>query len=51
MTKNTTVNTALLTLGAFFVGIVPTVYKMNFWYAVVSALVGIFSFVVYDLLP
>jgi hypothetical protein len=51
MTANNTINAGLLTLGAFFIGVVPTLFAAHFWYAVVSALVGIGCFVTYELLP
>ena len=51
MTANNTINVALLSVGAFFVGQVVIEYPHNFWYAVVSALIGIGAFVLYELLP
>jgi len=51
MTKNNTINAALLSVGAFFLGLVPVVYPTNFWYAVVSTVVGIAAFCAYELLP
>lgn len=51
MTKNDTINSALLTLGAFFVGVVPATWASNAWLAVVSAVIGIVCFVSYELLP
>lgn len=51
MTQNQSINVALMSVGAFFIGLVPTVYATNFWYAVVSALIGVGVFVIYELLP
>lgn len=51
MTTNNTINVALLGVGSFFAGLVPVVYQTNFWYAVVSAVVSLAVFTVYELLP
>jgi hypothetical protein len=51
MTQNQQINAGLLSIGAFFLGLVPVVYPTNFWYAIVSAVVGIVAFVAYELLP
>ncbi len=51
MTQNQTINTALLTLGAFFVGVVPTTFNINFWGSIVCAVLGVGAFCLYELLP
>ncbi len=51
MDGNMVKNAGVMSLGAFFVGVVPTLYTTNFWYAVVAAVVGVACFVLYDYLP
>lgn len=51
MTSNTTINVGLLTIGTFFMGLVPTLYQTSFWYSVISALVGVGVIIIYELLP
>jgi len=51
MTQNQTIATALLSLGTFFVGVVPTLYLTNFWGAIACAILGVVIYGVREVLP
>ena len=51
MTSNTTINTALISLGAFFAGLVPVIWGSNPYLSIASAILAVVIFSVYELLP
>jgi len=51
MSKTEIVNASLLSMGVFFVGVVPTIFSTNFWGAIVCAVLGVAIFAVREVLP